>query len=255
MSLKWHWLTTQRHPIHAFRSTETDAMWPDSKFREVPSVLFHSPMHHADIRFPKKVQLKSQFCLTLDFKPSEFFPFPVLCPLSVSLYVSQWGWPVRGRTTKCQLSLPATPYGTPHRQDTNCAAKMKWLWCVMEWNAMPVHTSPDGETEKERERERAMEEKWRRGRHTNTLNTHIRHAQTHARPHTPTMENICIGLCYPEAEEGILTFPLLQAKSDPWLLPPDWRLAAAAPDGERRKTRGGGAEEKREGHGVGKGES
>lgn len=54
------------------------------------------------------------------------------------------------------------------------------------------------------------------------------------------MENICIGLCYPEAEEGILTFPLLQAKSDPWLLPPDWRLAAAVPDGERRKTRRGG---------------
>lgn len=31
------------------------------------------------------------------------------------------------------------------------------------------------------------------------------------RTHTPAMENSCIGLCYPEAEEGILTFPSLQA--------------------------------------------
>ena len=69
-----HWLTynwyllkkkkIQQHPVHALRSTETNAMWLDSKFREVPSVLFHSPMHHADIRSPTKVQLKSPFCLT-----------------------------------------------------------------------------------------------------------------------------------------------------------------------------------------------
>ena len=54
------------------------------------------------------------------------------------------------------------------------------------------------------------------------------------------MEKSCIGLCCPEAEEGILTFPLLQASSDPWSLPPDRRLAAAEwdeEDGERRGKR------------------
>lgn len=49
--------------------------------------------------------------------------------------------------------------------------------------------------------------------------------------HTPAMENSCIGLCCPEAEEGILTFPSLQARSEPWSLPPDWSLTAEQ-DGE-----------------------
>lgn len=53
------------------------------------------------------------------------------------------------------------------------------------------------------------------------------------------MENSCIGLCRPEAEEEILTFPLLQATSDPWLPPLVRRQAAAEwdeQDGERRRT-------------------
>ena len=50
------------------------------------------------------------------------------------------------------------------------------------------------------------------------------HTHTQTSTQSPAMENSCIGLCYPEAEEGILTFPSLQATSDPCLLPPDWRL-------------------------------
>lgn len=56
--------------------------------------------------------------------------------------------------------------------------------------------------------------------------------------HTPAMENSCIGLCYPEAGEGILTFPSLQASSESWSLPPDWSLTAEQ-DGERGRTRRG----------------
>ena len=74
-----------------------------------------------------------------------------------------------------------------------------------------------GQTERDRER----------------ISTH-----THTHTYTEAMENSCIGLCYPEAEEGILTFPSLRATSDPWSLPPDWRRAAAEEqDGERRRTR------------------
>lgn len=52
------------------------------------------------------------------------------------------------------------------------------------------------------------------------------------------MENSCIGLCYPEAEGGILTFLTLQATSDPWWLPPDWRGAAPEQECGKRSTWG-----------------
>lgn len=105
----------------------------------------------------------------------------------------------------------------------------------MEWNAVPVHTSPDGETEKGDGERR---ERGRDGGKLKAGQTARKLARRHTSTHAPAMENSCIGLRYPEAEEGILTFPSLQATSDPWLLPPDWRLAAAAQDGER--TGGGG---------------
>lgn len=55
------------------------------------------------------------------------------------------------QTASC-LSAAATPSGTPaHRRETNCAARMKRLWWVMEWNAMPAHSSPDGGDREEEE--------------------------------------------------------------------------------------------------------
>lgn len=98
---------------------------------------------------------------------------------------------------------------------------------------MPVHTSPDGETEKGDGERR---ERGRDGGKMKAGQTARKLARRHTSTHAPAMENSCIGPPYPE--EGILTFPSLQATSDPWLLPPDWRLAAAAQDGER--TGGGG---------------
>lgn len=95
---------------------------------------------------------------------------------------------------------------------------------------MPVHTSPDGETEKKMERGREKE-RWRKNED--------RADREKISTHTPAMENSCIGLSCPEAEEGILTFPSLQATSDPCSLPPSWRLAAAEQDGERRRMRRG----------------
>lgn len=110
----------------------------------------------------------------------------------------------------------------------------------MEWNAVPMHTSPDGETEKGDGERR---ERGRDGGKMKAGQTARKLARRHTSTHAPAMENSCIGLRYPEAEEGILTFPSLQATSDPWLLPPDWRLAAAAQDGER--TGGGGDDNNR----------
>lgn len=95
---------------------------------------------------------------------------------------------------------------------------------------MPVHTSPDGEVEKMTERGRATGG-WRKTKGKADIE------EISSYTHQPGQKS-CIGLCRLEAEERILTFPLLQATLDSRSLPPDWRLAAAGQDkqdGERKR--------------------
>lgn len=109
--------------------------------------------------------------------------------------------------------------------------QMKWLRCVMGWNALPMHTSPDGKPKKgDGEKGEKMETQGRRQENNHTHTQHWKGKKS------------CIGLCCPEAEEESLTFPLLQAPSDPWFLFFLWLQANSDNEedgeGQKREERG-----------------
>lgn len=129
-----------------------------------------------------------------------------LCLLFAHWFTNKKNWPICGRKTKRQLSLPATPYGTPHRQYTNCSTK--WNDSDVSWGGTQcLCIQVQMESQKgDGEREEKMETRGRRQENDHTQ-------------HWGGGWGVgCIGLCCPEAEEESLTFPLLQAASETWFL-------------------------------------